>query len=207
MPEVGAACTQCKLRKVRCSLSLGRKRGSEWILDSDEEETGSNDQPKVKRPKTTGLQPSVGPVSVQVPERTSSVLDRLTATISAQNVLQVEANRLQGEQNRILRRHMLAVKEGFLQLRHMARAQSLIAEDTGRMAGWNDGESSPRSWTDSPGANGSQEEESGSGRVGDGPGATEVQGGLVNEEVRDDPKETGREDKEKEKMVEETLKE
>ena len=75
MPEVGAACMQCKFRKVRCSLSLGRKRGSEWILDSGEEETGSNDQPKVKRPKTTGLRPSAGPVSVQVPERTSSVLD------------------------------------------------------------------------------------------------------------------------------------
>src|SRR3979490_2325174 len=103
VPEVGAACTQCKFRKVRCSLSLGRKRGSEWILDSGEEETGSNDQPKVKRPKTTGVRPRAGPVSVQVPERTSLVLDQLMATIMAQNVLQVEANRLQGEQNRILR--------------------------------------------------------------------------------------------------------
>src|SRR3979490_614605 len=135
VPEVGAACTQCEFRKVRCSLSLGRKRGSEWILDSGKEEMGSNDQPKVKRPKTTGLRPSAGLVSVQVPKRTSSVLDRLTAAISAQNVLQVEANRLQGEQNRILRHHMLAVEEGFLQLRHMARAQSLIVEDTGRMDG------------------------------------------------------------------------
>ena len=102
---------------------------------------------------------------------------------------------------------MLAVKEGFLQLRHMARAQSLIAEDTGRMAGWNDGESSLRSWTNSPAANGSQEEQAGLGQVGDGPGATEVQGDSVNEEVWDDSKETGMEDKEKEKMVEETLKE
>src|SRR3979490_1425523 len=128
MPEVGAACMQCKFCKVRCSLSLGRKRGSEWILDSDEEETGSNDQPKVKRPKTIGVRPRAGPVSVQVPERTSSVLDRLTAAIMAQNVLQVEANRLQGEQNRILHRHVVALEEGFLHLRHMARAQSLIAE-------------------------------------------------------------------------------
>src|SRR3979490_229816 len=96
VPEVGAACTQCKFRKVRCSLSLGRKRGSEWILDSDEEETGANDQPKGKRAKTTGVRPSAGPVTIQVPERTSSVLEQLTAAIMAQNALQVEANHLQG---------------------------------------------------------------------------------------------------------------
>src|SRR3979490_2228488 len=101
VPEVGTACTQCKFRKVRCSLSLGRKRGSEWILDSGEEETGSNDQPKVKRPKTIGVRPRAGPVSVQVPERTSLVLDRLAAGITAQNILQGEGNRLRGEQNRI----------------------------------------------------------------------------------------------------------
>src|SRR3979490_2505886 len=101
MPEVGAACMQCKFCKVRCSLSLGRKRGSEWILDSDEEETGSNDQPKVKRPKSTGVRPSAGPVTGQVPEWASSVLGRLAAAIEAQNNLQVEVNHLQAEQNRI----------------------------------------------------------------------------------------------------------
>src|SRR3979490_2274539 len=63
----------CKLCKVRCSLSVGRKWSGTIVRDLDEEEESDVVKPRVKRMRV-GVSPTMGLVSVQVSERASSVL-------------------------------------------------------------------------------------------------------------------------------------
>jgi hypothetical protein len=81
LPGTGKACMSCSAKKVRCSF-LGAKPSAELIVSSDEE--GAT--PRPKKPKTSGIVPKAGKVSVEV-SRSADGSAKILNAIRQQNSL------------------------------------------------------------------------------------------------------------------------